>query len=685
MKEESFIRKIQPDSDGLDFEGLRRKGIGLAQDVSDELWTDYNLHDPGVTILEQLCYGLTDMVYRTGFDVADYLSSSDGQIDFERLALHRPDEIFSSGPVTESDYRKLILDALPGIDNVWVGRATSEAGNVHGLYRVYLLPAEVMKDRRADDRERAYADMVARLYAANRNLCEDLLEVRIVESIPYVLHGEIEIDGARAPSSIFAEIHFVCAQYLSPKVAMHAYPEMHRDGHSLEELFTGTLTGHGYIADRDLHPWRAQFSVQEVAGKIGRIEGVKTIRHLAFADAQGRETDYITLDARAPFEAVARLQFPQTDAECVRLYKAGHPYHVSLRDAETEFGRLNYANQARRSQKQAFDWVDALLPAATFRGIGDYFSIQNHFPDIYGLNAGGVPDTASRERKAQAMQLKAYLLLFEQLMANGFQNLQQIPRLFSLDEQLRQTYFHQTLKSDAIPGVEAIYQQAEQVDGQIAALLAKFDDYGSRRNRVLDYLLGLYGEKFYQNSLCEFFGENVDADEVRIGNKLAFLKKIVSAGRNRALAVNYLEPSAGQENASGLAQRLNTLLSLQPADGEWWMVEHVLLRPTARPFHEGCNVPDDFYSFRVSVIFPSASGRFAHAGFRALAEETLDLNCPAHIHSEIVWAESWAMERFKALHGDWLAAKRSNASPGRTDDAARALILFLLDIGARRT
>ncbi len=39
-----------------DFSSLRQEGIALVQALSGGTWTDYNLHDPGVTILEALCY-----------------------------------------------------------------------------------------------------------------------------------------------------------------------------------------------------------------------------------------------------------------------------------------------------------------------------------------------------------------------------------------------------------------------------------------------------------------------------------------------------------------------------------------------------------------------------------------------------------------------------------------------------
>ena len=59
----------------LSFESLRSEGIRLAQALSGNSWTDYNLHDPGVTILELLCYALTDLVYRADFRVADHLQA----------------------------------------------------------------------------------------------------------------------------------------------------------------------------------------------------------------------------------------------------------------------------------------------------------------------------------------------------------------------------------------------------------------------------------------------------------------------------------------------------------------------------------------------------------------------------------------------------------------------------------
>lgn len=683
MKTESFIKKIQPDPDGLDFEELRKEGIRLVQEICGDIWTDYNLHDPGVTILEQLCYGLTDLAYRAGFQVTDYLASSDGEIDFGRLALYRPDEIFSCRPVTDNDYRKLILDSVPYVDNVWIQRHTANTKGVDGLYHIHLLLSERVKNQDNEGVRKAYADIVRKVYAASRNLCEDLAEVKIVERIPYSVSGEIEVYGRRSPASILAEIYFECAQYLSLKIAIHSYAEMYRNGRSFEELFTGVRTS-GYIADEELHQWRGDFSIQEMTGKINRIDGVKDIKHLAFTDGEGNEEGYINLGDEHALLSVACLQFPPTNGEAgIKLYKNGKSFHISLHDVETEFNRLNYRHQARRNREQEFDdWVVATLPKANFRNVREYYSIQNHFPDVYGVNFSGVPDSETPERKAQAMQLKAYLLFFEQVMANFLQNMQEIPRLFSLDDHLGQSYFHQVLKNDAVPNIENIYQyDVTQMEIKLAGVVAEFDNYGDRRNRVLDYLLGLYGEKFSQNSLRHFDGGDVDSDNAKIRNKIAFLKETIDAGKDRAAAFNYYKIAEGDDNSAGLKKKLATLLGLRPVDGDWHIVEHILLRPSGTSSHEGHEAPGDFFSFRLSIIFPVETGRFANRKFHKLAEETVYLNCPAHIYPEMLWLERERMSRFETLHKSWLEAKRDDRVSSEIINAtAGELILFLLKI-----
>lgn len=698
---ESFIKRLQPDPDGLDFEGLRTEGIRLIQEVSGDIWTDYNLHDPGVTLLEAICYALTDLVYRTSFSAADYLANSEGKIDFKQQALHRPDEIFPCRPVTADDYRKLILNFIHNADNVWIRRHAAQTDHPHGLYDIYLLLSERERHQENDRVREVYKSEIRKVYAANRNLCEDLATVEIVQRSPYSVCGEIEIEGKRNPADILAEVYFECAQYLSPKISIKSHLEIYKSGIPLEDLLSGTLTEYGYIDDNELHPWRAHFSIPDLVGKIDRIDGVRNVIRLVFVDSEGTETDSIDMGGENSYLTAACLRFPPQDGDAgIKLYKTGKAYPPSMRDVETEYDRLDYKHQALRRQKQRFDWIDALLPKATFRNISDYYSLQNHFPDVYGLNAFGVPNSAPPQRKAQAMQLKAYLLFFEQIMANFLQNVQEIPRLFSLDAQLRQTSFYQVLGNDAVPNVEAVYQgDLDQVNTALGSLLAEFDHYGDRRNRVLDYLLGINGEKFIQASLQQFASESADVDDERIRNKIAFLKDIVDLNKNRAAAFNYHHSSSDGTNGSGLKKKLVLLLGCQSdssapsletsaeAGGlgdDIHIVEHILLRPTGRSAHK-ITIPDDFYSFRISIVFPFGPARFRNREFRKLAEETIVLNCPAHIHAELFWPEAEQMQRFAVVHEKWLERKRAaEQNADEIDAAAESLIHFLLELGEMR-
>ncbi|MEL7122712.1 MAG: hypothetical protein AAFO07_24915, partial [Bacteroidota bacterium] len=106
----------------MDFSALKNEGIDIAQQLSGDIWTDYNVHDPGVTILEQLCYALTELGYKASLDIERLLfSKSDKTLDLSQTAMYDPSEVLPTAPFTPDDYRKLILDHLYlEIKNAWV-------------------------------------------------------------------------------------------------------------------------------------------------------------------------------------------------------------------------------------------------------------------------------------------------------------------------------------------------------------------------------------------------------------------------------------------------------------------------------------------------------------------------------------------------------------------------------------
>jgi len=683
MKPEAFISRRQPDPEGLDFDGLRQEGIRLVQALSGDIWTDYNLHDPGVTILESLCYALTDLAYQSGFDVADYLSTEHEGIDYAKLALNRPDDIFSCRAVTENDYRKLILGNIPNVDNVWIRK---QSGEPRGLYSIHIQLNERVKNQHEHSVRQVYIGAVEKLYRANRNLCEDLASTEIVARACFSLGGNIEVDGKREPAALLAEIYYACAEYFNPKICAFPFTDMVREGKTLDELFSGVLTKHGYIPDHELHAWRGDFSIPDLVGRISRIDGVRDVKRLVFINEQGEESEFIHLGAKLECRCVAGLLFPPSEGLAIDLQQNGKTYPIVLADVEAEFNRLDYNSESLRHRRQDFDWVAATMPSGRYRRFSDYYSIQKQFPDVYGLNAYGVPDSEPAERKAQAAQLKAYLLLFEQFMANFLQNLQEIPRLFSADASLRQSYFHQLLRNDTVPDIEPLYSGGvEQMNLALASLLAQVDEYGDRRNRVLDYLLALYGEKPDLASMGHFMGGGNAFEQESIESKAAYLNDVADIGKSRATGFDYSRHVSDNRNSAGLKKKLQMVLGLATSDpnlrqcGEKiQIIEHILLRPQGSAEHEGSTAPEDFYSFRISVVFFADTERFANPEIRKWAEEMVYLHCPAHINPAVFWLEQEDFGRFDSLHGAWLEAMRSPAAAN--SGAAEHLVDCLLDM-----
>ena len=78
------------------------------------------IKNPHYSISGQLCYALTESIYKARLPVGDYLSRPDGTIDYNYQALYRPEDILPCRPVTPDDYREAIFDAVPEIDNVYL-------------------------------------------------------------------------------------------------------------------------------------------------------------------------------------------------------------------------------------------------------------------------------------------------------------------------------------------------------------------------------------------------------------------------------------------------------------------------------------------------------------------------------------------------------------------------------------
>ena len=114
------VPKILNYPPSMNYALLRQEGLRHIERLGSAIWTDFNSHDPGVTMMEVLCYALTDMGYRTQLPEADLFTPSD-----KRKAFFTAAEILPNAPVTALDFRKILIDT-EGVKNAWLEGCSKE-------------------------------------------------------------------------------------------------------------------------------------------------------------------------------------------------------------------------------------------------------------------------------------------------------------------------------------------------------------------------------------------------------------------------------------------------------------------------------------------------------------------------------------------------------------------------------
>ena len=521
----------QPDR----FNQLKQQALADIVQLAAKRWTDYNLHDPGITLLEQLCFSLTELEYRCDFNIEDLLTPAHGEIDYQALGLVAPQHILSCRPTTAEDYRRYLLDCLPQLADIHL-----LTDKLTGLYRAVAVAADT--NQTAEQLKAA----IRRCYSARRNLGEQLGEIELLQPLACQPEAKLQIHAAADPVEVVAELYYRCRQLLQQSSERQSYATLLAQGLSYEQLFTGPLTPGGVLAH-----CAPQNSVQLEAffQPLQRIDGVEQL--LQFALRCDNQLYYDSLPLQQGV-ALYRLALPESGS--------GNAISLYLGDKLVSVGQ---AAVAQRYQQKIFHqhsrWQlepDRLcpLPQGRYRPLAQYHTLQQLLPVNYGLQ-----QNPAQLHSAQ-WQLKGYLLLFEQLLANFLAQLQQLPALYSPDN-LNQSYYFQLLNDSQLSGINRLY--AEDMAAQLTAVYQQFDNVLARKHRLLDYLLALYGESLNQHSLQHYdYYHSAHSGAVRrLQQKVRYLKQIVVMTRDRVAAPDHYA-SVWRDAIGGFVQKQALLLDL---------------------------------------------------------------------------------------------------------------------------
>lgn len=582
----------------LDYEKLKQFGLEYIQKIGHKNWSDYNVHDPGVTFLEALCFSLVDLGYRTSFSMADLLTKSgESHPCLEHSALFPAHEIMSFNPTTMMDYRKFILENVPGIRNVKVQKGvksvnvigeylgTTDKIDVKGYYETIIeLEPDVSTDdvqeviRRGvdghyvscddeSDYQRAFQHYVKNQLLKYRNLCEDFLDVTISQPVEVALCVEFELEDRAirdglSESWLCQRIYDIVSEYVSPHLKYYSIPELLQKGKTPEEIYQGALPRLGFIDKDELSQFETKTTlhVSDIIPMLLNIKGVKGIKHIHFKKhgSNGENDKYVTLEDSSKQHFVFCSNFYNENA----TYEKGALVNDVLLSKDwyqgyAVSGEINRSNGHRKYLKH----LDVSIPQveSQYRNNKTYHSFQELLPQCYNVGRDNKGQLDDFDANINKLQLKAYLTFYDQLLSDYLAQLDSIQSFFSIEESpsIDATYFHHHLSEDEVCDIESVLKCYKSG-------YAETDEQAlDRQDRLMDHLLARFNESFSEYAALQFVQEdkplqNEFSLKENIEDKKRFLRKYPTLSGNRAKAIDYTESLC----YSGVESRILTRLGL---------------------------------------------------------------------------------------------------------------------------
>lgn len=676
----------------LDARFLREEARQLIERLAGDRWTDYNSHDPGITILEALAYAVTDLGLRTELDIRD-LIAADTQTSF-----FTAERALSNAPYSTADYLRLLHDH-PAVRHAWIdwhamnssglynllvalepfpGDETHDPGEVWlrgqtgGGYDFYVvfsyweelpeiwktasalqnvsintgdvfplddplkptfeeyytepvftfatdngeqtlenmgvrirlprgversmdedfrgelaaaLPIDFFRPflRRVQQREGALTG-IRRHMLQNRNLCEDWPSIHTsrIQQIGLRIE-ELELQPEADPAEVIAGIYFAIEHFIFPFFKPQCLNDLLDRGLTPSDIFDGPVLAGGFFPEEAISPRPLEnIYVSDLVRIIMRQPGVIGVNGLTL------DLYFDRLKIAAGVRNCLRLRDPQLykpkfsfeDSE-IGVTKRGAPVNT---DRSLIAARLEILNTDQRQNRPECGDQDLPVPAGEIRpDLTTFYSIQNEFPEVYGLREGEIAGSAPPLRHAQVKQLKGYLLFFEQLLVNYAAQLGNVSQLFSIDSLTDRTYFFQTLYD--VPAVRDLFKAfvdlksddpllweeewrafRQSCNAHVKELDLLTEDrttFVQRRNRFADHLLARFGEDFSAYAAWAFVKNGGAVPSDLLLDKLAFLQKLPELGARRATAFDYAGDEVWDtENISGFEKRVAALLGI---------------------------------------------------------------------------------------------------------------------------
>lgn len=401
-----------------DFKVLKEKGLDFIGNHTSYSWTNLNPADPGVTILDQVCFALTELGYCGDFSIGDLLADADNQLK-TKGRFYLPEEILTTAPVTIADYRKYVIDRVRAVFNC---SFIPQIKNGIVLWQVYLLLDDAIT---AKDMIRGICNNVFFILNKSRNFGEIFLSPVPLQALPVTVNGTLEFTHQDEVNTFLALLQQQVNDYIFPPVYGDDFKKI-ETGIPVDEMLNGPKLENGWIPDEALVDKKDILRAMELNQFLGSIEGVinSFITGFNIKDLTDSATE---IQSTTPqLISINLLQSILNGTLIIKMNYA--PLPAGLFHSVNDLAVLTEDDFYTGGEEKIFS--DA-LPVVKYRDVSAYFSIQNTFPEIYAVGPDTVPVNATDYQIAQSRQLKGYLTLFDQALANQFAQLANIGGLFS--------------------------------------------------------------------------------------------------------------------------------------------------------------------------------------------------------------------------------------------------------------
>ena len=351
----------------------------------------------------------------------------------------------------------------------------NEPLRIRGLYKVTI---EYEDDIIANNQQEIVNTSVRMRLGIHRNLCEDFLTIRPVNYELFRMEAEVKVSESADIDKINAKIFQVIHDFFSPSIRFYTLEQMFAKKYTASEIFDWPSLKNGFIDTEELEKSERYMDIHlsDIINLIMDIPDVIAVKKCVFPiETQSAFSDFTQWITNIKEKEKA----PKLDIEnsAIIFFRSGDR-HRSESERQPDKQRVKdiyyFLQSEVQSSKLKGVQTDIAVPEGENMDIDVYYPFQYTLPAAYGLQEkilAGKSITDQKELSTghrQVLQLRGFLMIFEQIMSDYLSQVSNLRQLFSFDNSISQSLFPRPL--EGIHDIENLFVNFNEYPKEILRL-----------------------------------------------------------------------------------------------------------------------------------------------------------------------------------------------------------------------